>query len=309
MTRTALLVTHTGRADVIQLARRVAEELRAAGFDLRVLEDEADDLAIRIADTVTAEEPKNRPDLAPEIAIVLGGDGTILRAAEIVRPLGVPLLGVNLGRVGFLAGTEPGDVDEMVSRVVTRDYAVTERMTVEIDVAAPDGSHTSCWAMNEASLEKSRRGRVIDVTLSVDGHALTAFGCDGVICSTPIGSTAYAFSAGGPVVWPDVEALLVVPSNAHALFARPLLVAPTAVVSLDIGAVGYGGLLICDGRRSTNVEPGSRLVLRRGAHEVRVASFDGGPFTDRLVDRFRLPVLGFRDHRLPAPDGSSEVDA
>lgn len=294
--RTALLVTHTGRSDVVALAERVARELGEAGWRLQVLDDEADDLGIDAPASVAPVSP-TRP---VEIAIVLGGDGTFLRAAEIVRRGDVPLLGVNLGRVGFLAEAEPDAVDEMVRRVVAREYVVSDRMTVDVDVIGPDGEATTCWAMNEASLEKSRLGRVIDVALAVDGHPLTGFGCDGVICATPTGSTAYAYSAGGPVVWPTVEALLVVPSNAHAIFSRPLLVGAESEVTLDIAADGHGGVLVCDGRRTTTVEPGGRLLVRRGAHAVRVATIHGGPFTDRLVEKFALPVAGFRNRRSTA---------
>jgi NAD+ kinase len=293
--RTALFVTHTGRADIVELARRVGGELAAAGFALRVLADEAADLQIGDAQVV----PVDAPGDGIEIAIVLGGDGTILRAAEILRCSGVPLLGVNLGRVGFLAEAEPDAVDDMVRHVVERRYDVSSRLTVDVDVTGPDGLDTTCWALNEASLEKSRRGRIIDVVLAVDGHSLTSFGCDGVICATPTGSTAYAFSAGGPVVWPAVEALLVVPSNAHALFARPVLVGPDSVVTLDVAADGHGGVLACDGRRTTHIPPGSRLQVRRGEHPVQLARIHGGPFTDRLVEKFALPVTGFRNRRLP----------
>ena len=159
-----------------------------------------------------------------ELAIVLGGDGTILRAAEVTRGSAAPLLGVNLGHIGFLAESERDDMDDAVRRVIARDYRVEERLALEVRVKdAVDAVVYETWALNEASVEKVERSRVLDVVIAIDGRPLTSFGCDGVLAATPTGSTAYAFSAGGPVVWPDVEAILLVPTNAHALFARPLV--------------------------------------------------------------------------------------
>jgi NAD+ kinase len=129
--------------------------------------------------------------------------------------------------------------------------------------------------------------------LEVDGRPVTEFGCDGVVLATPTGSTAYAFSAGGPVVWPEVEALLLVPICAHALFARPLVVAPTSVPAVELLPPG-DGVLWCDGRRSVSLPVGSRVEVRRSDLPVRLARFARPPFTDRLVAKFELPVYGWR---------------
>ena len=163
-----------------------------------------------------------------EIVMVFGGDGTFLRAAELARYSNAALMGVNLGRVGFLAETEPEAVEETLAAIERCEYSVEKRLAIEVDVLDAAGSVVgSTWALNEVSVEKAERSRVLDVVLGIDGRPLTSFGCDGVLFATPTGSTAYAFSAGGPVVWPDVEALLLVPTNAHALFARPLVTTPT----------------------------------------------------------------------------------
>jgi NAD+ kinase len=216
--RRVLLAVHTGRADIVELARASAARLAKAGMLVRVLEDEAEALAIPDAEICSAGTQAAQ---GAEIVLVFGGDGTFLRAAELARTTDAALIGVNLGRVGFLAETEPEAVEDMLSAVEHCHYQVEERLTIEATVLDADGRRTGgTWALNEVSVEKVERPRVLDVVLAIDGHSLTSFGCDGVLCATPTGSTAYAFSAGGPVVWPDVAALLVVPTNAHALFAR-----------------------------------------------------------------------------------------
>ena len=157
----------------------------------------------------------------------------------------------------------------------------------------------STWALNEATVEKAARERMIDVITEVDGRPLSRWGCDGVVCSTPTGSTAYAFSAGGPVVWPEVEALLMVPISAHALFAPPMVVSPRSVLAVELiaGHETSGAVLWCDGRRKVDLPPGARVEVRRGALPVLLARLQGpGPagFTDRLVAKFGLPVAGWR---------------
>ncbi len=197
---------------------------------------------------------------------MLGGDGTLLRAAEMARPVGVPLLGVNLGRVGFLAEAEQESLDAALDAIVEGGYAVEERMTIDA-VARTNGDVLArTWALNEATVEKSSRERILEVVLEVDGRPVSAFGCDGVLCATPTGSTAYAFSAGGPLVWPQVEALLLVPSNAHALFARPMVISPDSQVAIEVDPAGPPAVLDCDGRRTFALPPGARVELARGAH-------------------------------------------
>jgi NAD+ kinase len=307
--RRVLLAVHTGRSDIVELARSAAARLAADDFEVRVLEDEAEELAIP-----RAEVCPFGPEAAEgvEIVLVFGGDGTFLRAAELARSTDAAITGVNLGRVGFLAETEPEAVEEMLTAVERCEYAVEERMTLEATVLDADGRPTGegTWALNEVAVEKVERSRVLDVVLEVDGHPLTSFGCDGILCATPTGSTAYAFSAGGPVVWPDVEALLLVPTNAHALFARPLVTSPNSVLTVAVPPDGTRARIAADGRRVIDVPDGGRVEVRRSDRPVRIARVNPTSFVDRLVAKFGLPVRGFRDARShgpghEAPTGSS----
>jgi NAD+ kinase len=204
---------------------------------------------------------------------------------------------VNLGRVGFLAETEPDALPDTVRHIVTRSYTVEERLTLDVEVRVDGEVVARDWALNEASIEKTRRERMLEVRLEIDGRPLTSFGCDGVVCASPTGSTAYAFSSGGPVVWPEVQALLVVPTSAHALFARPLVISPDATVAITIYDAHHDGVLGCDGRRTAPVPSGARVEVRRGAEPVRIARIHPQPFTERLVAKFGLPVDGFRVSR------------
>jgi NAD+ kinase len=225
--------------------------------------------------------------------VVIGGDGTILRAAELAHPSGTPLLGVNLGHVGFLAEAEYDDVGATIDAIVERRYTAEDRLTLDVSVFRDGELVTSTFALNEASVEKAARERMLEVVVEVDGRPLSRWGCDGVVCATPTGSTAYNFSAGGPIVWPGVEALLLVPISAHALFARPLVAAPTSVLAVEVISRQTSGVLWCDGRRTVDLPPGARIEVRRGARPVRLVRLHEAPFTDRLVAKFGLPVEGW----------------
>jgi NAD+ kinase len=294
MTRDALLVTHTGRWDMVDRAREVSELLLSAGFQVRMLEDEAADLGVV---DVKSVPPDESAAAGCEVVLVLGGDGTFLRAAELARPARAALVGVNLGRVGFLTETEPEALPDTVRHVVERSYQVEERLTIDVDVRVDGNVVARDWALNEASVEKTKRERMLEVGLEIDERPLTSFGCDGVLCASPTGSTAYAFSSGGPVVWPEVQALLVVPNAAHALFARPLVISPDSTVAINVADAGHDGVLGCDGRRTSTVPSGARVTVRRGEHPVFIARTHALPFTERLVAKFGLPVTGFRAGR------------
>jgi NAD+ kinase len=290
-----LVTAHTGRENALRNAGLVAERLTAAGIAVRML---AAEFSSPGAEVVAAGEFAAQ---GAEIVIVLGGDGSLLRAAELARPAGVPLIGVNHGHVGFLAEAEPDRLAEAVDRVVAREYLVEERMTIDVTVRRNGEVLASTWALNEATVEKAARERMVEVITEVDGRPLSRWGCDGVVCSTPTGSTAYAFSAGGPVVWPEVEALLMVPISAHALFAPPMVVSPQSVLAVEliVASETSGAVLWCDGRRKVDLPPGARVEVRRGALPVLLARLEapgapGGRFTDRLVAKFGLPVAGWR---------------
>ena len=276
MTRRILVVCHEGRHDAVRAADRVSDDLRGHGV----------------------ETVRNGSAEGVELVVVLGGDGTILRAAEEARNHDVPVLGVNLGHVGFLAEAEPEALPEVVARIVERDYTVEERMTLDVQVTTPDGQVQRSWALNEAAVEKGERARMVVATIGVDGRGLSSFGCDAIILATPTGSTAYAFSGGGPVVWPDVEALLLVPIAAHALFTRPMVVGPSSVLEVEVLPYEETHAVVwCDGRRLLDAPAGSRIEVRRGERPVRLARLTEAPFSGRLVAKFNLPVKGWRNLR------------
>ena len=292
--RRVLLLAHPGRAEALEVALGVADRLTEAGIEVRL---PAGDLG----ETILARHPAvavhdgDDPAHDVELVVVLGGDGTILRGAEVARGANVPVLGVNLGHVGFLAEAEREDIDATVDHIVGRAYDVEERMALDV-VATHQGREIArSWALNKVTVEKASRERMLVLTVEIDGRPLSTWGCDGVVMATPTGSTAYAFSAGGPVVWPGVEAMLVVPISAHALFARPLVVAPTSDLAVDLvpGTEGHG-VLWCDGRRAVDLPPGARIEVSRSAQPVRLARLSSSPFTDRLVAKFDLSVHGWR---------------
>jgi NAD+ kinase len=301
--RTVLLVVHTGRDEATETARRVEKVLGDNGIGLRVLSAEAvdrgslhlapDDMRALGVDIEVVEADPSAAD-GCELVIGLGGDGTFLRAAELARNADIPVLGVNLGRIGFLAEAEAEAIDTVLEHVVGRTYRIEDRLTLDIAVRVKGEVIDRGWALNDASLEKGPRLGVLGVVLEVDGRPVSTFGCDGVLVATPTGSTAYAFSAGGPVLWPDLEALLVVPNNAHALFARPMVTSPDAAIAIEIEADGNDALVFCDGRREMLVPAGGRLEVTRCEVSVKWARLDSAPFTDRLVRKFRLPVTGWR---------------
>jgi NAD+ kinase len=295
--REVLVVLHSGRPTNLRTAASVAHKLADSGVRLRVIGEEWAE--VENGELPADLEPRiveGRPGCAEgaEVVLVLGGDGTLLRAAEMARPVGVPLLGVNLGRVGFLAEAEEESLDAALSAIVDGKYEIEERMTIDAVARSHTGVIARTWAFNEVTVEKAIRERILEVMLEVDGRPVSAFGCDGVLCSTPTGSTAYAFSAGGPLVWPQVEALLLVPINAHALFARPMVISTDSQVAIEVDPSGSPALLDCDGRRTFVLPPGARVELCHGATPVRMVRLDGQPFADRLVRKFNLPVRGWR---------------
>jgi len=291
-TRRVLLVTHTGRAAATVSATLLVKRLQAAGIEVVAPVNEAAELALPgLGVWSEAGDPSERD---VELVVVLGGDGSILRGAELARRDGTPLLGVNLGRVGFLAEAEEQDLVDVADRIGSRQYTVEERVAVEAEVDVGGEVIHRDWALNEFSVEKAERQRMLEVGIEVDRRRLSRWGCDGVVCATPTGSTAYAFSAGGPVVWPEVDALLLVPLSAHALFARPMVIAPTSQIGIDLLPSAARGVLWADGRRSVDLPAGARITVQRSDRPVRLARLHRTPFTERLVAKFALPVQGWR---------------
>ena len=275
MTRHVALMVHPNRTSAIDVVAQVTRALNADGIDVTLIN----------SDGASMGNEKY------ELVVVLGGDGTILRAAERARGRRVPILGVNLGHVGFLAEAEHSELDEVVTAIAARDYLVEERMTIDVAVYRGEHEITKGWALNEVSIEKLG-SRMIEVLVAVDGRPLSRWWCDGVLGATPTGSTAYAFSAGGPIVWPEVEALLVLPIAAHALFARPLVTSPKSIITIDV--LSGDAQIVSDGLRNIESSVGSRIEIRRGQEPIQLARLAAAPFTDRLVAKFRLPVEGWR---------------
>lgn len=287
--REILLVPHAGRSTNLAATDRAAQLLDEAGIVVRVCAP-AEILPDfpHVQHTAAAAE-------GCELVLVLGGDGTFLRAADMARAVDVPVLGINLGHVGFLAEWEAESLDKAIERVVSRHYRIEDRMTIDVTVTGPDDELIGrSWALNEVSMENLNRSGVLDAILEVDARPVMAFGCDGVLISTPTGSTAYAFSAGGPVLWPELDAILVVPNNAHALFTKPLVVSPKSTVAVESASETSAALVNMDGFREIAMPPGSRVEVVRGEHPVRWVRLDDHPFTDRLVSKLRLPVEGWR---------------
>lgn len=297
-TRRVLLLAHTGRDAAREVTLAFCKALTGHGLLVRLLDTEAADLDLDPASYDPPLElvgPEADAGADCEIAVVVGGDGSILRAAEVTRASGTPVLGVNLGHVGFLAEAESDDVEATIEAIVQRTWTPEDRLALDVRAYRDGELVTQTFALNEASVEKAARERMIEVVVEIDGRPLSRWGCDGVVLSTPTGSTAYNFSAGGPIVWPSVEALLVVPISAHALFARPMVVAPDSVVAVEVIARTDGmGVLWCDGRRAEDLPPGARIEIRRDGRPVRLARLHQAPFTDRLVAKFDLPVEGWR---------------
>lgn len=303
-TRTVAVLTHVHRPEAIRSARQFIEAMADHRICSAVPAEDVDVLELderARAHVVLLDAENENTDTDIELAVVFGGDGTILRGAEWTLSRDIPLLGVNLGHVGFLAELESSQADELVEAVASGDYVVEERMTCQVvvrDKPLRDGG-TEIWsasAVNEVSIEKAARERMLELLVAVDDRPLSRWGCDGVLVATPTGSTAYAFSAGGPVMWPGIDALLMVPVSAHALFARPMVLGPNSTVAVQLvdTAVDLAGVVWCDGRRSFDVEPGMEIEVVAGEHRLRLAQISQAPFTDRLVRKFGLRVEGWR---------------
>jgi NAD+ kinase len=297
LVRRVAVLTHMGRPAAIEAATRLIEGLHQAGIGSALPADDLELLDPRLAPAITTlGKPVSRED-GVELMVVLGGDGTILRGAEWVFGTDLPLLGVNLGHVGFLAEAESTEIDSIVTAIVDSSYTVEERFTVQVTLRECSSGNVvwSSYAINEVSIEKAARERMLEVVVEVDGRPLSRWACDGVLLATPTGSTAYAFSAGGPVIWPSVDALLMVPLSAHALFARPLVLGPDSTVIIElIEASPTHGVVWCDGRRSAELRSGMEIEVRQGEHRLRLARLSEAPFTDRLVNKFGLRVEGWR---------------
>ncbi|MDN5686959.1 MAG: NAD kinase [Brachybacterium sp.] len=306
--RRFLLYVHTGRRGALSAMLTVLEELTRRDVRGVVVDEQVDEIMALPEDAappklltfltnggVDVLDAVSAADLV-ELGIVLGGDGTILRALEAVREADVPVHGVNLGHVGFLAESEVEDLSITVARLLDGDYEIEKRAALDVHVLdADDHPVEEHWALNEASLEKADRLKMINVAIEIDGRPVSSFGCDGVVLSTSTGSTAYAFSAGGPVIWPEVDAMLLIPLAAHALFARPLVLGRSSEAAIEMTLDNReDGILTLDGRRTAAITAGMRVETRLSEQSVRLVRLSATPFADRLVEKFQLPVVGWR---------------
>ncbi len=295
--RSVVVALHAGRPEAVAAAGDFVRELSARGIACLVKAENLDAVGETSGRAPLLRELTDVEGRSSELVVVFGGDGSILRAAEWALPREVPVLGVNLGHVGFLAELESHETGSLIDHVVNRRYQVEERMS--IDTVVRDGLEGEIlwgsFAVNEVSLEKMARERMIEVLVRIDGRPLSRWGTDGVLVSTPTGSTAYAFSANGPVIWPDLSALLLVPLSAHALFNRAMVVGTKSRISIELLPAGGGGAVVwCDGRRSFEVRQGMVVEAGLGRRPLRLARMSEQPFVDRLVRKFGLPVDGWR---------------
>lgn len=310
--RQVAVLTHIGRSEAVAAASRFVAGMTAEGITCLLPGGDIRAMGPAMGGSEVKELHPTHSHTDAEVAVVFGGDGTILRSAEWAMPRDVPLLGVNLGHVGFLAEAELWEIDEVVAHVVTRSWTVEQRFTVDIivrDQPQRDGGREiwRSFAVNEVSIEKSARERMLELLIAVDGRPLSRWACDGVLVATPTGSTAYTFSAGGPVIWPEVEALLVTPLSAHALFARSMVLGPASTVTAQlIDTPVNRGVIWCDGRRSIELSGGMEIEVFAGSHRLQMARIGVAPFTDRLVRKFDLRVEGWRGAKRwasPATEG------
>ncbi len=280
MKRKVLLVIHPSKSEAAELAAELAAQLDKAGFE--VLSNFSKKLAhISPLESVSGVE----------VAVVLGGDGTILRAAEIVQGYKIPILGINMGTVGFLAEISRPSVDAIVTALLAKSYSGEARLLLKHSVERKGAVVHSGWALNEVTVGRND-SQMVELFVQIDGRPLSRWGCDGVIAATPTGSTAYAFSAGGPVVWPSVHAIVFLPLAAHALFSRPMVISPDSVIAIDIES--SNAQLSSDGMRTFTLDKSDRVTISKEGHTVELVHLDDDTFTDRLVAKFKLPIEGWR---------------
>jgi NAD+ kinase len=276
--KTALLVTHPTRPEAISTANELTKLLTGKQINVfaTIKTDGANDF--KATDQI-------------DLAVVLGGDGTMLRAAEIFRGKQVPILGINLGHVGFLAEIERPSLSEIVDAIVSGTFSIEERMSLNYQLLRDGKVIQSGWALNEVLVERNDH-QMIDLFVQIDHRPLSRWWCDAVICATPTGSTAYAYSAGGPVVWPEVDALVLLPLAAHALFSKPMVVSPKSEIAIDLESDSAD--LNADGIRRTKLQKNDRIVLTSDKEDILLAHIKPATFTDRIVAKFKLPVEGWR---------------
>lgn len=276
------LVVHGGRSEAREAALEAVDLLRGEGVGIVGCSGDGWD------DVIDVREPSSFGDRA-DVVLVFGGDGTFLRAAYMARDRGIPLAGVDLGRLGFLSEVGAPDVAAVLRRLVGGAFTVEERMTLLVEVDDADGRTVArSWALNEASIERTDRQRLVVLEVRVGDSLFAHVPADGIICASPTGSTAYAFSAGGPILSPLVHAILLVPVAPHSLFDRTIVVDPTETLSVRPVGEHNTCLVSLDGRETLDVPAGGRVRVSRGDVPVRLARFGMFDFYERVRDKFGL---------------------
>lgn len=282
MSRSVIFLVNASRPEALIATKELSQLLLKEGFNLST-PSEINVLGI-------TQSPIDQLNSA-ELVVVLGGDGTILRGAEVARSQGIPILGINLGHVGFLAEVEKPSLPEIAASIISKGYKTESRMVLNYSVQRNGTEISKGWALNEVTVERDGT-TMVELFVQIDDRPLSRWGCDGLICSTPTGSTAYAFSAGGPVLWPEIDALVLLPISAHALFARPMVVSPQSQIVVEIES--SDALLSADALRKLPLRAGDRVAIIKDDSVIKLAHVKPTLFTDRLVAKFKLPVEGWR---------------
>lgn len=269
--RAILLLVNASREEAKGAAETISKILVAAGIKIHT--------------------PADNDIAHVEVVLVLGGDGTILRGAEFALKENIPLLGINLGHVGFMAEVEAFTFEKVAQAVIDKDYVLDPRMLLTFQVKRGKNIIDQGWALNEISIER-KSTTMAELFVQIDDRPLSRWGCDGIICATPTGSTAYAFSAGGPVLWPEVQAMVLLPIAAHALFAKPMVIAPTSTIGITIESSDAS--LSADALRKIELEKNDHIEITKNSNQVILAHLKCTIFTDRLVAKFKLPIEGWR---------------
>ena len=282
MSRNVIFLVNASRPEALIATKELSQLLLKEGFTLTTPSD------VNVLG-ITQKPVVDLP--SAELVIVLGGDGTILRGAEVARAQGIPILGINLGHVGFLAEVEKPSLPEIAASIISKGYKTENRMVLNYSVTRKDVQISTGWALNEVTVERDGT-TMVELFVQIDDRPLSRWGCDGLICSTPTGSTAYAFSAGGPVLWPEIDALVLLPISAHALFSRPMVVSPQSQIVVEIES--SDALLSADALRKLPLHAGDRVLITKDDSVIKLAHVKATLFTDRLVAKFKLPVEGWR---------------
>ena len=273
------MVVHRDRHEASLLAKRALEWLEERGHAVRM---PADDALAAGLDHLAC--PDDRLCESLDLAVSLGGDGTMLRTVELVAGEGVPILGINVGRLGYLPECEPDDLEGALDRFFGGDFTVEERMTLDVRAS---NQQAPILALNEAWLEKTVPGHTVHMRLSIAGSPFTTYAADGLIVSTPTGSTAYNLSVRGPIVSPALGAMIIKPVSPHQLFDFPLVVAPDEEVRIEV-LEGRTATLLVDGRNIGELAPGDDVTCRGGAHPARLVRFGERDFHQILKAKFGL---------------------